>query len=111
MLRPILLLLLATALHADTLNYVYDAAGRLIRVDYPTGTSIAYSYDPAGNLLSRTVTMPPAAAQCHHCTLESTDSPSARPRGSTPPRNSQPEPQTPSSMEWLRTLVSIRILW
>lgn len=62
--RPLLVLLFAAALCcADTVNYTYDAAGRLIRADYGSGTSIAYTYDAAGNLLSRMVTTPPPAAQ------------------------------------------------
>lgn len=47
-------LLLALAL-AAAVNYSYDAAGRLIRIDYGAGGSIAYTYDKAGNLLSRSV--------------------------------------------------------
>ena len=39
-----------------TINYTYDAAGRLIQVDYANGVSIKYTYDKAGNLLSRQVT-------------------------------------------------------
>ena len=41
---------------ADTVNYSYDDAGRLIKVDYSNGQSISYTYDKAGNLLSRQVT-------------------------------------------------------
>jgi YD repeat-containing protein len=54
--RIISLLLLATALCADTVNYTYDAAGRLAVVDYGNGRTITYVYDSAGNLLSRTAT-------------------------------------------------------
>lgn len=36
-------------------NYSYDAAGRLIKIDYGTAGSISYTYDKAGNLLSRSV--------------------------------------------------------
>ncbi len=49
-------LLLTTLTFAARVNYTYDAAGRLARVDYDNGTSILYVYDNAGNLLSRTVT-------------------------------------------------------
>lgn len=63
MLRLILVPLLATALYAGTVNYNYDTAGRLIRADYGSGVSISYSYDASGNLLSRTVTTIPTAAQ------------------------------------------------
>ena len=51
-----LLLLLAAAAFAARVNYTYDAAGRLVRVEYEGGPSIVYVYDSAGNLLSRTVT-------------------------------------------------------
>ena len=56
---------LAVALAADTVNYMYDDAGRLTSVSYADGTVIAYSYDNAGNVLSRTVTPPaqPAPSQ------------------------------------------------
>lgn len=36
-------------------SYSYDAAGRLIKVDYGNGNVINYTYDEAGNLLSRVV--------------------------------------------------------
>jgi uncharacterized protein (TIGR03437 family) len=36
-------------------NYSYDAAGRLIGIDYGGGSTIAYAYDNAGNLLTRSV--------------------------------------------------------
>ena len=36
-------------------TYTYDAAGRLIKVDYGSAGSIVYTYDHAGNLTSRTV--------------------------------------------------------
>jgi YD repeat-containing protein len=53
--------------HAQTINYTYDDAGRLIHVSYASGKTIDYTYDNAGNLLSRVVTTPspapaPAAA-------------------------------------------------
>jgi uncharacterized protein (TIGR03437 family) len=41
---------------ADTVNYSYDDAGRLIKVAYPNGSVISYTYDKAGNMLSRVVT-------------------------------------------------------
>jgi uncharacterized protein (TIGR03437 family) len=49
---------LAGWLHADTVQYAYDAAGRLTNVTYANGTIIAYTYDKAGNLLKRSVTSP-----------------------------------------------------
>jgi YD repeat-containing protein len=41
---------------ADTVNYTYDDAGRLIKVDYSDGKAIEYTYDKAGNLLQRAIT-------------------------------------------------------
>src|SRR5260370_12250812 len=58
--------LILTALLADTVKYSYDDAGRLTIVDYGNGKSIAYTYDSAGNLLSRVITareQSPAAKQ------------------------------------------------
>ena len=40
---------------AAVVNYTYDAAGRLVKVDYGNGSVIAYAYDNAGNLTARTV--------------------------------------------------------
>jgi YD repeat-containing protein len=49
------LLLLTICCAAETVNYTYDNAGRLTRIDYGSGVSISYSYDAAGNVLNRTV--------------------------------------------------------
>jgi YD repeat-containing protein len=55
--------LLAAAALAGTVNYTYDDAGRLAKVDYGDGRAISYTYDNSGNLLRREVTAPaPAAA-------------------------------------------------
>jgi len=54
----VVLLSLAGWLSADTVQYAYDAAGRLISATYSSGTVIAYTYDKAGNLLKRSVTSP-----------------------------------------------------
>jgi uncharacterized protein (TIGR03437 family) len=52
----ILLFTLALPLtFAAAVNYSYDAAGRLTRIDYGTSGSINYTYDKAGNQTSRTV--------------------------------------------------------
>lgn len=48
--------LIGELLSAATVNYSYDASGRLAKIDYGSGGSITYAYDNAGNLLSRTVT-------------------------------------------------------
>lgn len=49
------LFLLSAVLTASAVNYSYDAAGRLSKIDYGSSGSITYSYDKAGNVLSRTV--------------------------------------------------------
>src|SRR5579871_6639031 len=56
MLNRLLAVLFASQLLLAAVNYTYDAAGRLIKVDYGAAGSITYTYDKAGNLLSRTVT-------------------------------------------------------
>lgn len=53
LLLPLCLVALA---HAQTVNYSYDDAGRLVRTSYPNGKSILYTYDNAGNMLRRLVT-------------------------------------------------------
>jgi YD repeat-containing protein len=40
---------------AGAVTTSYDAAGRLVGVDYGAGGSISYTYDKAGNVTSRTV--------------------------------------------------------
>jgi uncharacterized protein (TIGR03437 family) len=60
--RHFVMLLLAGALAAQTVNYTYDSAGRLTGVTYPNGKVLTYSYDPAGNLRLRTVGTPVAGA-------------------------------------------------
>ena len=54
MLKRILLSVIAAPLMFSAVNYSYDAAGRLTKIDYGTNGSINYTYDKAGNLLSRT---------------------------------------------------------
>src|SRR5271156_4052371 len=49
------LILVAAVGVAGDVDYTYDAAGRLIQVDFGNGKAIMYSYDPAGNILNRTV--------------------------------------------------------
>ena len=48
-------LLFVPVLLSAAVNYSYDAAGRLTRIDYGAAGSINYTYDKSGNLLSRTV--------------------------------------------------------
>jgi uncharacterized protein (TIGR03437 family) len=56
MFKTFLLSLLSIPLtFAAVVNYTYDAAGRLAKIDYGPAGSITYTYDKAGNLLSRTV--------------------------------------------------------
>src|SRR2546427_4695715 len=55
-------LIIGVAAYADTINYTYDDAGRLISVSYPSGAAIQYSYDAAGNLTAVNVTPAPGAA-------------------------------------------------
>jgi YD repeat-containing protein len=43
------------SLYADTVNYTYDANGRLLKADYGGGKSFTYTYDKAGNILTETV--------------------------------------------------------
>ncbi len=51
----VMLIILPCAAYAVTINYTYDLNGRLTQARYDNGTTITYSYDPAGNLLSREV--------------------------------------------------------
>ena len=55
MLKSICLALLSGTLSAAIVNYSYDAAARLVKIDYGTGGSIVYTYDNAGNVLTRTI--------------------------------------------------------
>lgn len=57
--RPALIAsLLAFTATAGPIHYTYDAAGRLVVVDYGGGTSLYKLYDPAGNLLERSAPGP-----------------------------------------------------
>jgi len=44
-----------TEVSAAAQTYAYDALDRLIRVNYPDGSSIAYTYDATGNRLSQVI--------------------------------------------------------
>jgi YD repeat-containing protein len=50
----LLLVMPPMAVEAAGAQYVYDAAGRLVQVIGPSGTSAQYTYDAAGNLLAVT---------------------------------------------------------
>ena len=52
------LLLWSTMAPGATVTYQYDALHRLIAVDYGNGARIAYTYDPAGNILTTVRTSP-----------------------------------------------------
>lgn len=49
------LLPLASVRAADTVTCAYDAAGRLVLMDYGNGRSVRYVFDAAGNLLRRLI--------------------------------------------------------
>jgi len=54
----LLLFLICTQVPAAPVSYTYDDLNRLIRVDYNNSERIVtYSYDAAGNILDKTVTM------------------------------------------------------
>ncbi len=48
-------------------RYTYDAAGRLVQVDYGVDRRVAYTYDQAGNLLRRQALgeIPAATVRCY----------------------------------------------
>ena len=50
-----LYIVLAHATFAGVVNYSYDPAARLTRADYGVNGAITYTYDKAGNVLSRTI--------------------------------------------------------
>ena len=53
------LLLSVVISYGQSVNYYYDDLNRLIRIEYPDGTVIGYSYDAVGNRLEEAV-IPPA---------------------------------------------------
>lgn len=62
---------LQVTLLAANVSYSYDAVGRLIKADYGNGTSITYTYDKAGNLLSRNVVAPAAGPRINSVSVAS----------------------------------------
>jgi uncharacterized protein (TIGR03437 family) len=61
--RALLLSVVCSLAFAETINYTYDDAGRVIRAAYVSnGKTVFYRYDAAGNLLLRLVTTPQAGA-------------------------------------------------
>ena len=78
-------LFLTVCCAAETVNYTYDNAGRLTRIDYGSGVSISYSYDAAGNVLNRAVSRasdaPAANASGSDATVRDTRPTSRRTKG------------------------------
>ncbi|HWU78844.1 MAG TPA: RHS repeat domain-containing protein [Caulobacter sp.] len=52
---------LAGAAAAQSIQYTYDALGRVTRADYGNGKTVSYAYDSAGNRTSTSTTGFPAA--------------------------------------------------
>jgi hypothetical protein len=44
---------------AETVQYTYDALGRMVTVTYSSGAVVTYTYDDAGNRLEVVQTPPP----------------------------------------------------
>lgn len=53
--KPAIALLLLTTASAQEIRYRYDASGRLTRADMGGGRAILYTYNPAGDLIRRTI--------------------------------------------------------
>jgi len=51
-LGAVLLIVLAWAVPADAITYIYDELGRLVGVVDPAGNTAVYNYDAVGNILS-----------------------------------------------------------
>jgi len=55
---------------ADTVTYQYDASSRLTRVEYSNGITIQYTYDAAGNMVTKKVSL---MSECPECTASPVD--------------------------------------
>jgi len=74
---------LCTGAFADDVSYTYDAMGRLVRVDYASGPTVVYNYDPAGNRTSVAYGCKKRGArrQLRHCCDDHQESGDVRPSG------------------------------
>ena len=57
-------LFLSSVSFADTITYQYDASNRLTGVEHSSGTTIEYSYDAAGNMLTKKVLLRTTCTEC-----------------------------------------------
>lgn len=73
---------LATPALAVTAQYTYDNSNRLVQVQYDDGTTIQYTYDAAGNRLTRQV-MAPSQSSRSPASLFTPVSPSTSPNGTS----------------------------
>ena len=53
-----LMLIWSSATHGSTISYTYDAAGRLVTAGYGANRTTSYAYDNAGNLLQSSTPTP-----------------------------------------------------
>jgi len=77
--RPLgIILAILGAAVAAAATYSYDGAGRLIKIDYGASGSVVFTYDKAGNLLTRTAVQPPATVPAPVSVLPAAGSASAQ---------------------------------
>ena len=81
--------ILAKSAIALDVKYTYDAAGRLALVDYGNGATIGYTYDNAGNLLSRVTTSTSSASEKNNGKEDKGQQPTPTKKGA---RKSNPGP-------------------
>lgn len=67
------LLFLSSFSFADTVTYQYDSLNRLTDVQYSNGTTIEYSYDAAGNILTKKVLLITECTECSDSPVELTN--------------------------------------
>jgi YD repeat-containing protein len=83
----LLALIFAILAAASATTYSYDAAGRLIGVNYGNGIVITYSYDKAGNLLNRSVSLSCDVTQAGTTNVADVQSVINQALGVSPPAN------------------------